>query len=102
VNVTSQLSRFLPASQDAGNRIGLVYNFISVLLNYVAHYNMSTFKCKSMSPTLRTPIWDPNLGPRFGTPFWDPDLGPRFGTPIWNPDLGPRFGTPIWVPDLGP
>jgi hypothetical protein len=39
------LGRFLPASQDdAGNRIGLVYNFISVLLNYVAHYNMSTFK----------------------------------------------------------
>jgi hypothetical protein len=54
---------FLPASQDAGNGIGLVYHFISVLLNYVAHYNMSTFKSKSMAPTLRTLIWGPDLGP---------------------------------------
>jgi hypothetical protein len=87
--------RFLPASQDAGNRIGLEPQLLCSI-------TLITFRDPDLGPRFGTRIWDPNLGPRFGTPIWDPDLRPRFGTPIWDLDLGPQFGTLIWVPNNTP
>jgi hypothetical protein len=61
--------RFLPASQDAGNRIGLStisQSFVELC---------STLQQKVTSLEMKT-----NLGPRYGTLIWHS---------IWDPDLGP-------------
>jgi hypothetical protein len=52
-------NQFLPASQDAGNRIGpddFVFLFVT-FLKYVEHY------ISSSTSITETPIWDPNWGP---------------------------------------
>jgi hypothetical protein len=61
---------FLPASQDAGNRIG--HEPIHCVLPFVKPNEIWYFSGAQWS----------DMGPRFGTPIWDPDLGPRFGTLI--------------------
>jgi hypothetical protein len=119
--------RFLPASQDAGNRIAFpslfeIFHYIKKEHAKVPSLTSSVYEYQLWKPDLvpqfGTPIWDPNLGPQFETPIWDPDFGPQFwtqvGTPIWGvlwyPDMGPPFGTliywviwgVIWDPDWGP
>jgi hypothetical protein len=50
---------FLPASQDAGNRIG----HDTILLDAFVEF-------------MKLNVCDPNLGPRFMTLIWDPYFGP--------------------------
>jgi hypothetical protein len=71
-------TRYLPASQDAGNGIAFEDNSLHKIEFFLLHklvYNIPAY-----------------LGHRFGG-----DMGPRFGG-----DMGPRFESPFWDPDLGP
>jgi hypothetical protein len=59
--------QFLPASQDAGNRITHVPSYVMFCWIYVAHYNIRQTIYIKVNPWFGTPIWDPDLGPQFGT-----------------------------------